>query len=52
MNCQIGILKDFDSSTEAMGLNYPYGNVEGIKFNDLVSCGQTLVCIGVLLLAV
>ena len=52
MNCQTGILNDFESRTEAMGLNCPYGNAEGIKFNDLISCGQTLVCIGVLSLAV
>ena len=52
MNCQTGLLKDFDSRTEAMGLNCPCGNAEGIKFNDLVSRGQTLVCVGMLLLAV
>ena len=52
MNCQTGVLKNFDNRTEAMGLNCPYGNAEGIKFNDLVSCGQTLVRIGVLSLAV
>ena len=43
MNCRTGVLKDFDSRAEAMGLNCPYGNVEDIKFNDLVSRGQTLV---------
>ena len=52
MNCQTGLLKDFYSRTEVMGLNCPCGNAEGIKFNDLVSCGQTLVCVGMLLLAV
>ena len=31
-----------------MGLNCPYGNVEGIKLNDLVSRGQTIVRIGAL----
>ena len=35
-----------------MGLNCPCVNVEGIKFNDLVSRGQTLVRVGMLLLAV
>ena len=44
MNCQISILKGFNSSTEAMGLNCPCGNAEGI--NDLVSRGQTLVRVG------
>ena len=47
-----GILNGFDSRIEAMGLNCPYGNAEGIKFNDLVSCGQILVCVGALSLAV
>ena len=47
-----GILKDFDSRTEVMGLNCPYGNAEGIKFNDLVSRGQPLVRVGGLSLAV
>ena len=46
MNSQMGVLKDFRSRTEAMGLNCPSGNVEGIKFNDLVSRGQTPVCVG------
>ena len=35
MNCQIDILKDFDSRTEAMGLKCPCGNAESI--NDLAS---------------
>ena len=48
----MGILKDFDSRTEAMGLDYPCGNAEGIKFNDLVSRSHTLVRVGVLSLAV
>ena len=52
MNCLTGLLKDFDSRTEAMVLNCPCDNVEGIKFNDLVSRGQTLVHVGMLLLAV
>ena len=52
MNCRTGLLKDFDSRTEVMGLNCPCVNVEGIKFNDLVSRGQTLVRVGMLLLAV
>ena len=45
---ETGVLKDFDRRTEAMGLICPYGDTEGIKFNDLVSCGQTLVRIGAL----
>ena len=52
MSCQTGKLKDFDSRTEVMGLNCLYGNAEDIKFNDLVSCVQTLVCVGALSLAV
>ena len=50
MNCWTGtgVLKDFDSRTEAMGLNCPCGNAEGIKFKDLVSLGQILVLIGML----
>ena len=43
-----GILKGFDIRIEAMGLNCPYGNAEGIKFDDLVSCGQILVHVGAL----
>ena len=50
MNCQTGVLKDFDSRTEKMGLYCPYGNTEGIKCNDLVSRGQTLVRVVALLL--
>ena len=49
---ETGVLKDFDNRKEAMGLNCPYGNTEGIKFNDLVSRGQTLVRVGALSLAV
>ena len=52
MNCWIGVLKDFDSRTEAMGLNFPYGNAEGIKFKDVVSRGQILVLVGTLSLLV
>ena len=52
MNCRMGVLKDFDSRTEAMGLYCPCGNAEGIKINDLVSRGQTLVRVGALSLAV
>ena len=52
MNCRTGLLKDFDSRTEAMGLNCPCGNAEGIKLNDLVSHGQTLVRLGMSLLTV
>ena len=51
MNYRTGLLKDFDSRIEVMGLNCPCGNAEGIKFDDLVSHGQTLVCVGMLLLA-
>ena len=50
MNCQTDVLKDFYSRTEAMGLNPPYVNAEGI--NDQDSCGQTLVHIGALLFSV
>ena len=46
MNCQTDVSKDFDSKTEAMGLKYPCGIVEGI--NDLVLQRQTLVGIGAL----
>ena len=35
-----------------MGLNCPYGNAVDIKFNDQVLCGQTLVHVGALSLAV
>ena len=52
MNCRMGILKDFDSRTEEMVLYCPYGNTEGIKFNDLVSRGETLVRVVALSLAV
>ena len=51
MNCRTGVLKDFDSRTEEMGLYCPYGNIEDIKFNDLVSRGQTLVRVVALSLA-
>ena len=47
MNCRTDISKDFDSKTEAMGLKYPCGDVEGI--NDLILWRQTLVGIGALL---
>ena len=50
MNCWTDVLKDFDSKTEAMGLNCPYGNAEGI--NGLVSHRLTLVHVGALSLAV
>ena len=52
MNCQTDVLKDFDNRTEAIGLNCPSGNAEGMRFNDLVSHGQTLVCVGALSVAV
>ena len=35
-----------------MGLYCPCGNIEGIKFDDLVSRGQTLVRVVALLFAV
>ena len=50
MNCRTDVLKNFDSRIKAMGLKCPYGNAEGIIV--LVLCGQTLVHIGALLLAV
>ena len=37
---------------EAMGLHCPYGNTEGIKFNDLASWPDPIVCVGALSLAV
>ena len=46
MNCRTDILKDFDSRTEAMGLNCPSGNAEGMRFNDLVLHGQAPVHVG------
>ena len=35
-----------------MGLNCPSGNAEGMRFNDLVLHGQTLVRVGELPVAV
>ena len=52
MDCRTDVLKDFDTRTEAMGLNCPYGNAEDIKFNDLVLRGQTLVRLEALSFAV
>ena len=52
MNYRTGALKGFDSRTEAMGLNCPHGNAEGIKFNNLVLRDQNLVRVGALSLAV
>ena len=48
INCQTDVLKDFDSRIEKIGLNCLYGNAKGIKFNDLITYGQTLIHLGVL----